>query len=75
MMISPLEAIVSSWDCFVFQGNLFDLADEGVMPEERLGKLAALPAHREEALSLEPLERTTLLRVSAKCQSRTVCTT
>jgi len=75
MMISPLEAIFSSWDFFVFQGNPFDLADEGVMPEERLGKLAALPAHREEVLSLEPLERTTLLRVSAKCLSRTVCTT
>jgi hypothetical protein len=40
MMISPVKAIVSSWDCYVFQGNLFDLVDEGVMPEERLGKLA-----------------------------------
>jgi hypothetical protein len=39
-MISPVKAIFSSWDFFVFQGNLFDLADEGVMPEERLGKLA-----------------------------------
>jgi hypothetical protein len=56
----------------MYQGHQSDLADKGVMPEERVGKLVQLRAHREEALPHEPLEQTTLLRVSANCQSRKV---